>query len=592
VFSYDARGSLLDAENTQVPVAKVVLSHVFGRSRMLDLSTGEGRVQLARPEAVGGVECVGAVCEMRGDSVRVHSVGLQVNQVVVRLRLLPRVSLQQGAAPIETPSETFELVRCPMSVVSGPVVRNNDDALTLVRLPRVCQLDPQTLSWVMDGERLTVLQTEDTEEGLFVLLRVGRVNDEQMTLIVSHTGDRTAVAVATLSSWDLLPPRTALMLQGYGEVDFVPKNRAASVLVSPIERGRLEPLPVPGAYEVVEEAGEPAVRGVAGASGYTGIRLGYRPDRLPPAFAGTNFATFADPIQRPLREANLPVALGAANLGKKPIVELVCGVGDGVIEPIPPGVVRHIPFSERDSCRLVIHRSRIPEDNGEQLLEINTSVSDVSGFERGDVRSSQRLLVRHGNEPEVLWIRGARHQFDRIRVEVAHVPDESLYLISRKRYSPAPSGQWVIVTEDASVKFYATATIPASLYRFSRDPQELGSGPLSLNFGVLSRFTILSDEGRESLLGLETGVMGMGLATDRDRQLALVSGLGVSVPLGNPNQPTQAAINIHAWIAYSLGTRTGQLTSSAGEVTGLVELSPWAFVFGPSITVGNVAAFL
>jgi hypothetical protein len=72
----------------------------------------------------------------------------------------------------------------------------------------------------------------------------------------------------------------------------------------------------------------------------------------------------------------------------------------------------------------------------------------------------------------------------------------------------------------------------------------------------------------------------------------MVAGLGVSVPIGNPNQPTQAAINIHAWMAYSLGTRTGQLLDTRGQPTGSIELSPWAFVFGPSITVGNVAAFL
>lgn len=84
----------------------------------------------------------------------------------------------------------------------------------------------------------------------------------------------------------------------------------------------------------------------------------------------------------------------------------------------------------------------------------------------------------------------------------------------------------------------------------------------------------------------------MGLATDRDRQLAPVAGLGVAIPLGNANQPTQAAVNIHAWVAYTLGHREGQLKDAAGNVTGTVRLNPWAFVFGPSITIGNIGTFL
>jgi hypothetical protein len=77
------------------------------------------------------------------------------------------------------------------------------------------------------------------------------------------------------------------------------------------------------------------------------------------------------------------------------------------------------------------------------------------------------------------------------------------------------------------------------------------------------------------------------------RQLAIVGGLGVSVPLGNVSQPTQAAVNIHAWVSYTVGRRTADLKDSAGVPTGeTITLNPWAFVFGPSITIGNVGTFL
>jgi len=84
--------------------------------------------------------------------------------------------------------------------------------------------------------------------------------------------------------------------------------------------------------------------------------------------------------------------------------------------------------------------------------------------------------------------------------------------------------------------------------------------------------------------------MGMGLATDNTRQLNLVGGLGLAVPLGNAGQTTQASINLHAWAAYRLGNELApQLDPSGNAVPGeYVKLHHWSFVFGPSVTFGNL----
>ena len=113
---------------------------------------------------------------------------------------------------------------------------------------------------------------------------------------------------------------------------------------------------------------------------------------------------------------------------------------------------------------------------------------------------------------------------------------------------------------------------------------------MSLNLGVLSRFTWVTREGTEGILGLEGGVMGMGLAADNTRQLNIVGGIGIGVPLGNIGQPTQASINIHAWAAYRLGNEFAQaLDANGAVVTGQsIPLKHWSFVFGPSVTFGNV----
>jgi hypothetical protein len=63
--------------------------------------------------------------------------------------------------------------------------------------------------------------------------------------------------------------------------------------------------------------------------------------------------------------------------------------------------------------------------------------------------------------------------------------------------------------------------------------------------------------------------------------------------LANANQPTQAAVNIHAWVSYTFGTRHGYELDAMGNATSKpFTYNNWAFVFGPSITIGSVGALL
>jgi len=114
------------------------------------------------------------------------------------------------------------------------------------------------------------------------------------------------------------------------------------------------------------------------------------------------------------------------------------------------------------------------------------------------------------------------------------------------------------------------------------------SGILSLNFGVLGRLTWVDMEGRDGLLALEAGVLGVGLApVDTSakgqslRQVATVVGLGLGMPIANRALTTQASINLHAWFEYEMG-----------RAIGISEGSPYGFIFGPSITFGNVGSYL
>jgi hypothetical protein len=131
---------------------------------------------------------------------------------------------------------------------------------------------------------------------------------------------------------------------------------------------------------------------------------------------------------------------------------------------------------------------------------------------------------------------------------------------------------------------YLTAAIPTVLYRVS---DKATSGILSLNFGVLGRLTWVDFEGHDGILALEAGVTGVGLApidtspsNTSLRQVGTVVGLGIGVPIANRALVTQTSINLHAWFEYEF----------ARALSG--DGSPYGFVFGPSITFGNVGTYL
>lgn len=593
VVTFDRAGHVLAAERMTLPIGRVVVERVMPPGQTVDVAVGPGRVDVERVDAISSVACEGARCDLTDGTILVDGVAADSTHVTLRIRLRPRVFVVDGEGLADTVTETFPVVRCPLSVVSGPPLRNADEMMMLVRLDPACGSDVARLRWTVNGEPADLARVETLADGVYALIRVGRTGRDRVRIAARRREDGSVVALVSAATQE--PPRVeaSLLLPEYGEIDFIPKNQDARVSVSAVAGlAELVPVSVPGAYEVTKRDGAFYVRGVYTSAGYTALRFAYRDLAVPIEFADTDFAQLSDPVQRPIREASIPAPIGAASLSDRPIVAMFCRGDDGREIFIQPGTAPHIPFSQRDSCRLVIHRERIPPESGEQRLNLEVTVTTVGGVERPEARLNQQLILRHAPHQDVIWLRGAQAQFDRINVRVTHVLDESLYMSWGGRQIALPSAQWSVVTENANFRFYATATIPANLFRFSRDPGDLGTGPLALNFGVLSRLTWLDSDGREGIVGLEAGLMGMGLATDRDRHLAFVTGIGVSIPLGNVNQPTQAAVNIHAWLSYSFGERTGRLLDEAGNFVGNVRLNPWAFVFGPSITIGNVGVFL
>jgi len=586
VITYDKRGAPLAPEQTRLDIARLLISRMIPEARMVDVAHGVGKVLLVHPEAVSGADCGVARCEINPEGLIVTSVPAAASKLAAKLQLLPRVFYARGEVLDNVIGETLIVLRCPVAVMSGEPLRNVDELNVLLRLDPACAPDVGRLHFTVNSEPSEVVRVEPLPDGVYVLLWVGRVSGERLTVVVSRD-DGSILSVATKRTAGVPAVIATLSLNGYGEIQFIPRNRPALVSVTHIAgKGELVPVSVPGAYVVTRSAQGYQVRGVYAAGGYAALRFAYRVVGVPSAFADTDFGQITDPVQRPIREASIPAPIGASSLSDNALVELFCNDAEGQLQLIKPGSPVHIPFKERDSCRLIVHRERIPPESGEQRIDVDVSVTAVGGVERSEAHLVEHFALRHTNEVQVVWIRGAKEQFDRIDVRITHVIDESLFDSSVRKQMQIPSGQWTVVTENARFKFYATAAIPASLYRFSGDNDS--SGTLALNLGLLARVTWLDNDGHEGLLAVEAGMMGMGLADQVQRQLSLVAGLGVAIPLGNVNQPTQAAINIHMWLSYTVGDFAAR--SSTGGQT--VNASPWAFVFGPSITVGSIGALL
>jgi hypothetical protein len=584
VATYDAEGHLAKDSVFALVPARVTIARLLLPDPSVDLGTGEGEIPLVHPEAVASADCGALTCEMSNGQLVVRGAAALVSSLEVKLRFRPHVYLLKKDALEAQATVRLSVLHCPMSIVSGPPVRGDDAAKVIVKLEERCGRDLGSVRFVTDHSPLKVLQIVDDQDATYVLLRLGEVSDDSVTITALRgQPEGIALAVARSPTRTLPTVRASLELPGFPNLNFIPNNRAAAVHVSPAgEHLHFALLPVEGVYEVSAAAGGGmAIRGDPNAAGLTQLTFGLRADGLPDGLEQTDLAVVSDPLQRSIHEANIPAPIGASVLGPKPLIELVCGGGPVRVERVIPGATAHLPFSLRDTCRVVFHRERLAAEYGTQKLQFEIEVQRSDGSARGDAHVSEIMTFRAGSEPRYAWIHGIVEPFDRMVVRVSHEADEAHYVGASEIQTGAPAAQWSAVLGTGSARLYGTTTIPTGLYRLSTPDY---SGVLSLNFGVISRLTWLDSEGHEGFLGLEGGIVVIGLANSTSlqgnhslTQVGGVFGLGASVPIANRGSVTQASINLHAWLEADI-TRNST-ASKAGR---------YAVIFGPSISIGNV----
>jgi hypothetical protein len=233
---------------------------------------------------------------------------------------------------------------------------------------------------------------------------------------------------------------------------------------------------------------------------------------------------------------------------------------------------------------VAFHRERLHADDGAQEFQLAVSVVGADGSPKADARIDRRLVLRRAATPLFVPLSGASDPFDRFLVRVAVADDDQHYTTDNGKDRALPQAQWSVVTDKSHLRLYGTTAIPTGLFRLADSGH---SGILTLSVGALMRLVALSSEGNAFPVGLEAGVMWLGIAGDTDPSassrgaVALVVGPGISVPIANTGRTTQTSINVHAWFETEIS-----------RVVLNQNGSPFGFVFGPSISIGDVGTNL
>jgi hypothetical protein len=380
--------------------------------------------------------------------------------------------------------------------------------------------------------------------------------------------------------------RTVLEVPGFPPIDFIPNNRPAVVLFPQVSPAELTLLPIEDVYDAKREGASTTVQGDTNAVGLVALRFGYRVPTLPAPLDKVDLAVLSDSLQRSVKEANVPAPFGLSAFTPIPLAEIECNDGPTTLRHATPGVTMTLPYSAREACRLVIHRERLSPEYGTQRLSLEIEVHKLDGTARPDGHVTQTLILRAGAEPRIAWIKGVVAPYDRVVVRLSHVADEAYYLGASDIITGAPAVQWTLLFGTGHVRLYATTAIPTGLYRFGN---ATGSGVLSLSLAVITRLTWLDNEGHEGLLGLEGGIMAFGYTNSQAQALTevgIVAGVGLSIPLAGAGSPTQASINLHAWVEQRISQPTTAIATTANP--NPVNPSAAAVIVGPSISFGNI----
>jgi len=581
VTFHDLTGKRASRDDRPFHPAQVIVSRLVPIDTAVDVSTGAARTPLVHPEAIASVDCIDATCDISDGALVVRNEHGADDKLDVHMQLRPHVMLKSGQSNETAPVVSVPLQRCPIALASAAPPAGSTDPRVVLRLGAACARGDGDIELSTPTGVATIERSEVIGGDRFIVVRAGRI-DADTTLRARRRG--TVVGLVTVAPQRSLVARAALEISKLGAIDFVPTNRWARMTLPPPPRaGTLVPVAAEGAYEIRHDADGYFVRGADGAAGSTVLRFALVDPSLPAPLTDTKLAELSEPLDRALRVANVPLPVGALAREEKPLVEVDCGDGEGHVKKLPPQTTAFIPYRARETCQLVIHREQLSDEDGAQAFQVSVSISASDGAARAEGRVDRKLVLKKADKPAYVAITGVSAPFDRIIVRAGLADDENHYAVSPPEKSAAQA-QWTIIAGTDRFRIYGTAAIPTGLFRVADTGH---SGILTLSVGALIRGVVLSKEGVEFPVGLEAGVMWLGVAGDTDPSassrgaVALVVGPGISVPIANVSRSTQTSIALHAWFEYEVSRN---ILNQSGQAYG--------FVFGPSISIGDVGTNL
>lgn len=555
------------------------LTSSLSLSSKLDASQEPALLPLNYPELIAAVKCNKARCVIDKRGIQIFSLDKGTPRLKVQLTLKRGVERIDGRN--KSRSETLKLpierclVKAPEIDLLGGVPRHHIP----IALARSC---------FKGKARSLKIKTWPPIEAYFNReLPIEHPTWRFFDVVFEElppTGRSLEVSILTRTASEILlgelllpiehnyrPTQLRLKLERLGLIDFLPTNQEATLLPvfeDPKWSTQLKVKAHYGFYRITQSPngpiGEVKLNSAPDARGIIPLKMSYTPSLTAPfeLLYPFTLAEVTSEARYPLREVNLPLTLTSPDL-KESIIEVECLNDKGETVAVVPGVVALIPYESRHSCRVIVHRARVPQWSGAQHILIKAG------------KFKRLIRVRHGVGVLNVNIPTENYkEFQRLSIRVGHDYSSAEYDFSPQQ-DLGEEARFEVVLGDRRFNISISTALPTGLYRFGVDEGE--SDLVSLSAGGLARLMWLYKPGTPFPLGLDLGVLGTEI--NKSPHLSFVGGIGLSVPVLNANTPLEASFNLHAWLEYSPTRNTPNE-------------SAWGLLFGPSFAVGKFSTHL
>ncbi len=558
----------------------ILFEHALVKARKLDTAQDSHQLRLRFARALESVSCEHARCRVTDGGILIYHVDASAAAVRMRYSLREGYARLQGARRSRYETAVFRLERCSIKIPGDvPLLAGATNHRFFVQVPAKCtdsNYEDLTIKTRPPGRAFVRSELQSNRPGMRILevsfekIPTG-VDRLRLVLFEDEGTLRRIGAVSIPVASDYSPALVRLSTSDLGRLDFIPSNRKARLRLG-YHRNRWAKDCVverrPGFYRVERAEDDWIIQGEPDVTGSIALQLAYRPQGLRAFLAGTEegshesslpaLAVFETETAIAVHTVNQPLPLLPHQPDAKIFIRVRCGL-PGREHEVVVGKLYRVPFAQRDRCRIEFDRDAISPAAGTQRLRVRG----------GEFRQIVELKPGAGLLTYSLPV-GERKEYDKVTITITHDLLSGHYTLPSQQ-SLGEKARYRLLLSTSSFRVGATTAMPTGMFRFGSSSVE-GSVPISA--GALVRMTYIQNNGREFPLGLEAGPFGTNLSGQPD--FSLVLGMGLSIPVLNPNTSLQASFNIHAWVEIS-PTRLGR------------DENPFAFLFGPSFTVGRLS---